>query len=67
MEVGISRKYMLGFRGLRTRIKVLLENGWNSKQMITVGEAAIPLENTLHALRNQEKTKQKSTIILLTI
>ena len=23
--------------------KVLLENGWNSKQMITEGEAAIPL------------------------
>ena len=43
--------------------KVLLENGWNSKQMITKGEAAIPLETTLHAFRNQEKTKQKSTII----
>ena len=43
--------------------KVLLENGWNSKQMITEGEAAIPLETTLHAFRNQEKTKQRSTII----
>ena len=42
--------------------KVLLENGWNSKQMITEGEAAIPLETTLHAFRNQEKTKQRSTI-----
>ena len=43
--------------------KVLLENGWNSKQMITEGEAAIPLKTTLHAFRNQEKTKQRSTII----
>ena len=42
--------------------KVLLENGWNSKQMITEGEAAIPLETTLHAFRNQEKTKKRSTI-----
>ena len=41
--------------------KVLLENGWNSKQMITEGEAAIPLETTQHAFRNQEKTKQRST------
>ena len=31
--------------------------------MITEGEAAIPLETTLHAFRNQEKTKQRSTII----
>ena len=43
--------------------KVLLKNGWNSKQMITEGEAAIPLETTLHAFRNQEKTKQRSTIV----
>ena len=43
--------------------KVLLENGWNSKQMITEGEAAIPLETTLHAFHNQEKTKQRSTIV----
>ena len=42
--------------------KVLLENGWNSKQMITEGEVVIPLETTLHAFRNQEKTKQRSTI-----
>ena len=42
--------------------KVLLENGWNSKEMITEGEAAIPLETTLNAYRNQEKTKQRSTI-----
>ena len=32
--------------------------------MITKGEAAIPLETTLHAFRNQEKTKQRSTIDL---
>ena len=43
-------------------LKVCLENGWNSKQKITEGEAAIPLETTLHAFRNQEKTKQRSTI-----
>ena len=42
--------------------KVLLENGWNSKQMITEDEAAIPLETTLRAFRNQEKTIQRSTI-----
>ena len=34
--------------------------------MITEGEAAIPLETTLHAFRNQEKTKQRSTIVKLT-
>ena len=43
---------------------VYLENAWTSKQMITKGEAAIPLETTLHAFRNQEKTKQRSTIVL---
>ena len=42
--------------------KVLLENGWNSDQMITEGEATISLQTTLHAFRNQEKTKQRSTI-----
>ena len=42
--------------------KVLLESGWNSKQMITEGEAAVPLETTLRAFRNQEKTKQRPTI-----
>ena len=31
--------------------------------MIAEGEAAIPLETTLHAFRNQEKTKQRSTIV----
>ena len=44
-------------------MKVVLENGWNFKQMITEGEATIPLEMTLHAFRYQEKTKQRSTII----
>ena len=47
---------------IRQIVKVLLENVWNSKQMIAEGEAAIPLETTLHASRNQEKTKQRSTI-----
>ena len=42
---------------------VLLENSWNSKQMITEGEAAIPLKTTLLAFRNQEKTKQRSVPI----
>ena len=48
-----------------TQIKVLLENGCNSKQMIMEGEAAISLETTLHAFRNQEKTKQRSNIVSL--
>ena len=43
-------------------IKVRVENGWNSNQMITEGEAAVPLETTLRAFRNQEKTKQRPTI-----
>ena len=38
--------------------KVLLENGWISKQMIEEGETAIPLETALHAFRNQEKIKK---------
>ena len=32
-------------------------NAWNSKQMITEGEAAIPLESTRRAFGNQEKSK----------
>ena len=36
---------------------------WNSEQMITEGDAAIQLETTLHAFHNQEKTKQRSTIV----
>ena len=43
--------------------KVRLENGWNSKQMISEGEAAIRLETTLHAFGNQEKSKQRSAIV----
>ena len=42
--------------------KVHLENGWNSKRMITEGEAAIPLETTRRAFGNQEKSKQRSAI-----
>ena len=45
--------------------KVLLENCWNSKRMITEGEAAIPLETTRRALGNQEESKQRSAIICL--
>ena len=43
---------------------MFLENGWTSKQMITEGAAAIPLLTpcSLHAFRNQEKTKQRSTV-----
>ena len=37
--------------------KVLLEKGWNSKQMISQGEAAIPMETTRCAFGNQEKSK----------
>ena len=44
-------------------IKVRLENGWNSKRMITEGEAAIPLETTRRAFGNQEKSKQRSAIV----
>ena len=42
--------------------KVLLENGWNSKQMITEGDTAILLETTRCAFGNQEKSKLRSTI-----
>ena len=37
-----------------TKPKVHLEKGWNSKRMITEGEAAF---------RYQEKSKQRSTIV----
>ena len=47
----------------KNSIKVHLEKGWNSKQIITEGEAANPLETTLHAFRNQEKTNQRSTLV----
>ena len=42
--------------------KARLENGWNSKWMITQGEAAIPLETTRRAFGNQGKSKQRSAI-----
>ena len=45
-------------------IKVLLENGWNSKEMITEGGAAISLKTTRHAFGNQEKSKQRSAIVI---
>ena len=48
-----------------TGIKFRLENGWNSKQMITEGEAAIPLETTRRAFGNQEKSKQRSAIVYM--
>ena len=43
--------------------KVLLENGWNSKRMITEGDAAIPLETNRRAFSNQEKSKQRSALV----
>ena len=47
-------------------VKVRLENGWISKQMIfKEGEAAIPLQTTRRAFLNQEKPKQRSAIVLL--
>ena len=42
--------------------KVLVENGWNSKRLITEGDATIPLETTRRAFANQMKSKQRSTI-----
>ena len=59
--VHLSSKTFVRSAYLWSKTKVLLENGWNSKQMITEGQAAIPLSTTLHAFRNQEKTKQRST------
>ena len=41
---------------------VYLENAWSSKQMITEGEAAILLETTRRAFRNQSQSKQRSTL-----
>ena len=69
ISVRISEIHLISLKFLRVLtyivVKVLLENVWNSKQMITEGEAAtIPLETTLHAFRNQEKTKQRSTIAM---
>ena len=41
---------------------VYLENAWTSKQMVTEGEAAIPLETTRRAFRNQSQSKQRSAL-----
>ena len=49
---------------VRNPTKVHLENVWTSKQMITEGDAAIPLETTRRTFRNQEKSKQISAITL---
>ena len=46
-----------------TTIKVHLKNVWTSKQMITEGDAAILLETTRRAFRNQEQSKQRSAIV----
>ena len=42
---------------------VYLENAWSSKQMITEGEAAIPLETTRRAFSNQSQSKQRSILV----
>ena len=44
---------------------VYLENAWTSNQMITEGEAAILLETTRRAFRNQSQSKQRSTLVTL--
>ena len=41
---------------------VYLENAWSSKQMIMEGEAAILLETTRCAFRNQSQSKQRSAL-----
>ena len=46
---------------------VYLENAWTSKQMITEGEAAILLETTRRAFRNQSQSKQRSTLDVLLV
>ena len=42
---------------------VYLENAWTSNQMITECEAAILMETTRRAFRNQSQSKQRSTLI----
>ena len=37
--------------------KVRLENGWNSKQMITEGETAIPLETRVSQVAKSLKSR----------
>ena len=44
---------------------VYLENAWTSKQRIMQGEAAIPLETTRRAFRNQSQSKQRSALVEL--
>ena len=46
-----------------TKTIVYLENAWSSKQMITEGEAAILLETTRRAFRNQSQSKQRPTLV----
>ena len=46
---------------LRT-IELIIQNIENVE--IYKDSAAIPLETTLHAFRNQEKTNQRSTIVM---
>ena len=41
---------------------IYLENAWTSNQMITEGEAAILLEMTRRAFRNQSQSKERSTL-----
>ena len=58
----MSRNYdreQLG-KARRLRVIVYLENAWTSNQMITEGEAAILLETTRRAFRNQSQSKQRS-------
>ena len=42
---------------------VYLENAWTSKQMITEGEAAIPLDTTRCPFGNQSQSKQRSALV----
>ena len=44
---------------------VHLEDVWNSNQMITEGDAAITLETTRRAFRNQEQSKQRLGIVIM--
>ena len=62
-SLGFSQKFRQRFLLKIGLFKVLLENGWNSKRMITEGDTAIPLETTRRAFPNQEKSKQRSAIV----
>ena len=63
IEKRLKKKCLFLIFMYEVNFKVYLLNGWNSKQMITEGKVAVPLETTLHAFRNHEKTKQRSTIV----